>query len=72
MTQFFPQRLGLLQICRIKSLSEPAVDLGQHLPRFFFLTRLPPLLGGWGLGIGGWELETWNLKQKSGAARRAE
>ncbi len=42
MAQFFQQRLGLFEIRRVKPLSEPAVDLRQHLPGFFCLALLLP------------------------------
>src|SRR5262249_17093927 len=40
--EFLEQRLGLLQIHRIKPLGEPAVNLRQHLLGFAFLTLLLP------------------------------
>ena len=42
MAQFLEQRLGLLQVRRIKPLSEPAIDLRQHLLGFFCLALLLP------------------------------
>src|SRR5262249_1843452 len=38
--ELFQQRLGLLQICRVESFGEPAVDLRQHSPRFVVLPLL--------------------------------
>src|SRR6266571_2931225 len=38
--QCLQQRFGLLQVLRVKPFGEPAVDLGQYLPRFF-LPALP-------------------------------
>src|SRR5437879_228898 len=40
--QFLQQHLGLLQVCCIKFLSEPAIDLRQHLLGLFLLTLLLP------------------------------
>ena len=40
--QGIEQRLRLLQVLRIKSFGEPAVDLGQHLVSFFLLALLLP------------------------------
>ena len=41
-SQFFQQRPRFSQILRAKPLSEPAIDLGQHLVSFFpFALALP-------------------------------
>src|SRR5713101_7687577 len=40
--EFCQQRPGLLQVCGVKPFGEPAVDLRQHLPGFFFLALLLP------------------------------
>ena len=42
MTQFLEQHLRFLQVRRIKSLGEPAVDLCQHLLGFGLLALLLP------------------------------
>jgi hypothetical protein len=42
MTQFFQQRLRLLQIFRVKSFGEPAIDLGQQIVSLFLLALLSP------------------------------
>jgi hypothetical protein len=41
-SQFLQQRLGLLQILRVKPLGEPVVDLGQQLVSFGPLALLLP------------------------------
>src|SRR3989454_8735717 len=40
--QFLQQHLGLLQDCCIKPLSEPSIDLRQHLLGLFLHTLLQP------------------------------
>ena len=45
MTQFFQQRLRLLQVFRVKPLSEPAVNLRQHLSGIVLLPLLLPQSG---------------------------
>jgi hypothetical protein len=42
MTQFFNERLGLLQVFSVEPFGEPVVDFGQHLPGFLFLALLLP------------------------------
>ena len=41
----FQQRLGFLQVLRVKSFSKPAMDLGQHPVSFPLLTLLLPETG---------------------------
>src|SRR5262249_30235827 len=40
--EFFQQHLRFFEIYSIKPLSEPAVDVGQHLSSFFFLALALP------------------------------
>src|SRR5713101_1448679 len=42
MCQFLQQRLGFVQIRRIKPLSEPSINLRQHPPSFFLFALLLP------------------------------
>src|SRR5262245_58873110 len=42
MTQFFQQRLCLLQVLRVKPFGEPVVDLGQHVACFVVLSLSLP------------------------------
>jgi hypothetical protein len=39
MSQFFKQRLGLLQILRAEPFGEPAVDVGEHLSGLGLLVK---------------------------------
>jgi hypothetical protein len=43
--QFFQQPLGLLQVFGVKAFGEPAVNIGEHLPRFVLLALPLPQTG---------------------------